>query len=443
MAFTILGNQRVWSGGMDDDGHRSYKVKFLLKTNLPGLDGPAQALQTFGLPRYGDVWAFGNDLDIWAYCKKQREVSPLQSGDDIGRQEYFQIELLFSTKPDGKRCKEQQIEDPLLTPMEISGGFKNYNEEIAFDRFGVQLLTSSYEPIRGNQVEFDANRPTVKIQQNVPMLQLEIFGAMVDTLNDSPLWGLPPRCIKLSSAPWEKKYYGLCNYYFTRSFEFDINAKLDLTTGAIVSGFDRDVLDEGSKALRGHWDVPTGKYILDKIAGQFPDPNNPQHFKVFTDREGNPSKVILNGAGLPSGVIITGKKVLVTNHTIAGNGNHTQTIINQPTDPDFIHIFIDDPVFNLGTGSSDPGYIFLSGIINSNQQKSEYIKLESGSHEYISTLKYKTLSQAVLSDIILAGPFDVEFFTKDINRQSMGYRHIEKYTESNFLLLGIPVSLET
>src|SRR5690606_22693106 len=97
------------------------------------------------------------------------------------------------------------------------------------DRYGNPIKSSSHEQFRGSNVEFDANRPTVWVDQNVSSLGLATFASMIDCVNDRPLWGLPKRRIKLSNVTWERKMYGTCRFYYTRKLEFDIR----------YDGFDR------------------------------------------------------------------------------------------------------------------------------------------------------------------------------------------------------------
>ena len=68
---------------------------------------------------------------------------------------------------------------------------------------------------------------------------------------------------------------------------------------AVYSGWDRDLLDEGTKVLNGRWSA-NGNYIVVDIGGSAPDPDNPAHFIRFQDRNGNTGRVLLNGAGLPA-----------------------------------------------------------------------------------------------------------------------------------------------
>ena len=87
--------------------------------------------------------------------------------------------------------------------------------------------------------------------------------------------------------------------------------------------FDRDLQDEGTKVLNGHWDKTTGNWVLTPIARSgatliMPNYLNPQHYIRFQDRLGNITRVTLNGFGQPAGIAL-------------GTGTHT-------TPPGSIHV---------------------------------------------------------------------------------------------------------
>lgn len=290
----IVG-RRKWEGSADENGDRDYQITWRIRTSRD--EGPQAVMDCPGLPTPGAPWSFDDDSDETAWCRPKMTVKPIVS---VERDpcELWDLTQTFSNKPppEGQRqgCQDEKIDDPLLEPQQVSGTFVKYTEEATYDRFGIPIMTSSFEQIRGPQNEWDANRPSVTIKQNVAVLGLEIFAPMIDNVNILPLWGLPARCVKLSNVEWEKKFYGLCYVYYTRTLHFDVNYQT----------FDRDVLDEGTKCLNGHWDPDSGAWVLDAIddEGTIPDAGNPSHFTRFKDRNGENCRVVLNGSGLPSGV---------------------------------------------------------------------------------------------------------------------------------------------
>lgn len=272
MAGTNLGRVS-WNHSRDKEGHREYTVTHRVRTS-DVLDGPAVAAVTPGIPLIGSTWAFGNDLDSAAFCHPDQAVTLDQhkKGDP---HLYWLVKSLFSTKP-LSRCQDESVDDPLLEPQKLSGSFVKYVQQATQDKDGNIIESSSHERFEGPDVERDYNRPTVRVEQNVAQLGIEVFSQMVDTVNTTTLWGLAPRTIKLSNASWERRINGSCGYYFTRVFEFDI----DFTT------FDREVADSGFK----HFDTT--------LAGG--SRANPDHYIRHKDRhDENDGKILLDGNGSP------------------------------------------------------------------------------------------------------------------------------------------------
>lgn len=272
MSATSIG-RRSWSVTRDKEGHREYKLKLRIVSAYD--DGPYTILSASGAPAIGAQWTYGNDNDPWALCWPNCTVTPVIVNEP---NRHWDVDYLFSTKP-FSRCQDNSIEDPLLEPMKISGSFVKYTKLTNKDREGNLILSSSHEPI---PVEKDANRPSVVIEQNVPYLGLETFSQMIDTVNDAALWGLEPRCIKLSNAPWSRQVYGTCSYYFTRRFEFDVRYET----------FDEsEIADVGTMCLKREW--RDGVLVL--LGG---NANNPNDFIRIKDARGeNCPPMMLDGAG--------------------------------------------------------------------------------------------------------------------------------------------------
>lgn len=286
----------------DAEGHREYHLILRMRTEDPDNEGPAVALQKADtyVP-VGTAWnppsidpgtslPVGDEIDVYAYRRQETTVRAMDGDGD--KATAWEVDCLFSTRPDNKSCKEDQIDNPLLQPDRISGSFSRYTEEATVDRFGVHIQNSAHEQIRGPQNEWDATRGAVSIEQNVADLEYPLLAALTDCVNDAELWGFPARTIKFTPGPWEVKYYGTCLKYYTRRLEFEIR----------YEGWDRDILDEGTKALNGRWHPTLDQWELLPIAGAAPDPDNPQHFIRYKDRNGENSKCILNGAGVPISV---------------------------------------------------------------------------------------------------------------------------------------------
>jgi len=324
MSTSIVGAQRTWSGNIDADGHRTWNITFQTQGNAG--DGPASHVQTPGLPVEGSIWAFDNDLDIWAWCRSgPTTIQPRTGPGKVNT--HFDITYLFSTRPLGssgsgggggggsgptggatpsggtsdkaarKKCADQRIEDPLLEPPATTGSSVNFSEEATVDRLGAALTYTSGEQIRGALVTFDNCRTQVVIEHNVLDLELEKLEELKNTVHTGSLWDLPTRSWKLGSWTWSRKSYGTCSFYYTRRLVFEGWVKRDrvpysATFGQLVSGWDKDVLDESSKCIKGDW--APGAIPQLWIATIGADATNPNDYINAHDIEYQPQRVILS-----------------------------------------------------------------------------------------------------------------------------------------------------
>ena len=375
MATTFLGPYDVVAT-RTKEGHREYKVKS--RVGCAKTDGPRNVMLCPGLYAVGSTYHIDSDSDPWAFCWPTMSITRAPGTRDGAHPLVFNVEQTFSTEPLW-RCNSTPIEDPLQEPIKLSGSFVKYTREALLDKNGNGITNSAWEPFRGQQNEWDFNRPTVHVEMNQAALGLATFSAMIDTVNNATLWGLPSRCIKLSNASWERKLFGVCSYYYTVGYDFDV----------MYESFDRTLLDSGNKALNGHWvnnavlgtgctvaitagsggnagpitavalgagganypkdssfglfltsgtgtagsviatttaDVVTSvvlnnpgaryvsatvsttgsRWVLDKINGAPPNPNNPGHFISFKDPNGELTEALLDGHGLPWDPTVSG-----------------------------------------------------------------------------------------------------------------------------------------
>lgn len=433
MATALIGSHS-WRMKRTEKGHRNYTLRTRVQSSTT--DGPANVSQTPGLPLPYAWWIISGDSDTWAWCKWDMDIKP-----DVDEEPntLWTVEQLFTTEPPSGSCRKNQVEDPLLEPQKISGNFSKYVEEATKDRFEVYLQNSAYEQIRGPAVEFDKNRASIKIVQNVPQLQLGLCTSMIDTVNQYALWGLNPRQIKLSNFSWERKFYGTCSIYFTRTFDFEIRY-------ASGDTFDKDVLDEGTKVLGGpnsKWTLPTigAQWQLDLIAGQLPSPGNPAQFRRAIDASGNPIRVPLNGCGVPTyrgpfqpgslaNANLSGFGVLA----LPGNG-YNSLFWSVPAGT------VGDITYNLYRGFTSGGEaLYKQGLTEDFFTDSP---LANGSPVYYFVTYIDDNGESKRS---------VEFYATPTNTPApypipeagfQGNNHVEKYAESDFTQLGIPTDLES
>lgn len=436
MTTRLYDGHLSWSMARDSEGHREYKIVYLVHADYT--DGPANVLNTPGLPVVGSFWNVDGDSDPWAWCRPDAKVAHKSGGKEGEKQHEWAVEFTFSTKPpDDKkqRCHDAKIEDPILEPPKVSGSFTKYTEEATIDRFSKPVTNSAHEQIRGSTVEFDASRPSIKIEQNVVSLGIEVFSKMVDTLNDRPLWGLPKRKVKLSNVSWERKYHGLCYKYYTRSLEFDIR----------YDGWERDILDEGTKVLSGRWDEGTGLWTLVNVGGEVPKRQNPQHFIRFQDRQGNNARVILDGMGKPFTPQLDTK---ITDCIQCGAAfgfapkywRVTGTDHQFETGDELLLTHVSNCTWD---GVGGDGNLYTLSVIQDDPTYGSSFQLQKGvGARWLYDLRtWKCLGPNTLYGV------ERDALNQESDEVTLtwgakpGNIHIEKYGESNFLLLGIPTSI--
>ncbi len=489
MATVLRTGQRDWRLTRDRDGHREYKITFRVVADSPFV-GPAEVLQTSGLPVPGDYWIVDFDSDLWATCKEDAEVVPVITNEPNTQ---WDVTVTFSTKGDDKRCKDQQWDDPLLIPDRVSGSFTRFTEPASFDKDGIQITNSAYERFENNLVEFDASRAAIRISQNRADLEIGLFTPMVDTVNDAPLWGLPERTIKLSNVTWERKYYGQCYLYYERTFEFEVRYNPGSATDFL--GFDRFLLDEGSKVLKGHWqargsgatvdimaDVMNGGFLTAAVLDAPGSGYEPlaRVFLYVTGSTGTGGIVSINAN-------FAGQLIAGTEQIVAGGTGYPANAIAVTTSTDIRwtleHVspgvqadyhnpnhFIRYKDFNgenarlVLDGFGKPAPMPRGGSVGdvTDGDNNNPIKIVTNGKHFLSTgdvvriagVQKFTAANAfwhitVVDDITFTldgsentknGDFDP--MQSPVPQWSIGpgYILVEKYTESNFLLLGIPTS---
>lgn len=436
MSAELMPGQRTWSMRRDSEGHREYDITHLVKVNNP-LDGPYTVMNCPGLPQPGDAWQFDEDADQWAWCQNDLDVSVHPDVKEGSPARFYLVRQRFSTKcPTNGRCNDDQVNDPLLEQPKVSGSFAKDKVEGTQNRFGADIQNSAHESIKGPSNEWDESRPIIKIEQNVSTFeQVAAAIAMRDHVNDAPLWDFDRRQVKLSNVTWDRKTCGSCSYHYVRTLEFEVNFET----------WDRDVLDEATKVLTGHWDR-SGGWVLeavgiedDDVTPIYPDPGNPAHFMRAVDRRGNPAKIILDGHGLPfdpepmpatagcASCFSSPQQWLVTgfetDQTLtysalcdwAGPPGATLVIAT---------LTLDDEGFWVLTAAT----LTVGGLVELGTYE-----LPAGVWECLGP---NTMIKVDGSGI---GPAAVDLTAVGLTEP--GRIHIEKYQEANFLELGIPTTL--
>ena len=316
---TRLHGRVGWSGGRDDEGYLEYTIKHMVECGVN--DGPAAILTTAGLPLIGSSWSFGDDSDTSVWCGTYAKVE-YHGGEENDPHQWWTVEQKFSNRlAEGgrlKTCLDDTFENPLLEPQKVSGTFVQKEKAAWFDKDGNAIRTTSFERPQGDAAKFDETRATVKIEQNVAVLDLSGVGAKMNHVNATPLWGMAARCVKLSRFSWERKLWGTCSWYYTRSFEFDVDPDT----------FDRIIVDRGTMCLAGQWEGDTWVVVPDDpdvISTELPSKTKRENFALYKDKNDELSPVDVDVNGLPVGV----KWMMADNVAVTGTAGAVNSITIQ------------------------------------------------------------------------------------------------------------------
>ena len=291
----------------DERFHRVYKIAHRVRvedfgpsdSDIGVVEGPWVALNCPELPQPGDSYLMEDESDSWVYCLPNATVKRQADQTPDSPVQFYTVEQQFTSRAIERRI-QQNREDPLLEHDVFSFSSTKFTEEAVNDRFGSRIQYSSHEAIRGPQNEWDMGRLTIKVEHISATLDLESIGSLMNTLNDAPIWGCPTRTLKLSDCVVSQLFWAFSTYY-KQSFTFEQWIRQDSPLDPPSSGWDRDVLDESTKVLRGRWrnfgtaTAPSWQWVL---IGN-PNPNNPGDFVRFQDVNGNLTRVVLDGAGRP------------------------------------------------------------------------------------------------------------------------------------------------
>ena len=260
----IVRGRLNWSTKRDKEGHRDYNIQWLVQSGFN--DGPERVASAVGLPAIGTPWTYGNDNDLWAMCHPDLSANPVLTKEP---NQFWTVDQTFSTRP-LHRCQDTAIDNPVMEPFRLGGGFFKTTKEATEDRDGNPLITSSKEVYRGPLVEKEVSSPFITIGYNSATLDLSLVSGLIDHLNDAPMWGLGAEQVMFTNYTWSRRLFGTCSFYYPLDMDFEVNQ----------NGFTRRLLDEGTQYL-----APGG------------DPTKQEDFIQYKDKQSENKRVLLNGSG--------------------------------------------------------------------------------------------------------------------------------------------------
>lgn len=257
----------------DKDSHRTYTVDWLVECD-DETDGPIEILIANGLPRVGDYYSFYGENDYWAFCKWDMSVTPLHQSQGRGTTAW-KVTQRFSTKSD-KEDRQQQRENPLNEPPEISGGWNQIARKKHVDRNNKAITNSAKEPVTTDDVlTRNIAQPTVDITMNLADLPLSVISTAINRVNSTSMWGLGPRHIRMVNAPWSRKVMTNGFMYYSVTYQFECS----------FESWDIPFVDQGYKVYIG-----PDERTEDQV-------NNPLNYSVPEGVEQDEDPILLDGEG--------------------------------------------------------------------------------------------------------------------------------------------------
>ncbi len=147
MVASLRGIQKI-SADVDEDGYRTYSVIWRINGSITAPnDGPATILACPGLPLPGTSWNPGafdpnsdmTEVDSSVFCR--HETSLKRQVDEPGREKYWLLTQTFSNRPTGS-CSTTTIDNPLLVPQGVSGGFVKYTPKFNIITISAVIVSS-------------------------------------------------------------------------------------------------------------------------------------------------------------------------------------------------------------------------------------------------------------------------------------------------------------
>lgn len=211
-----IGNRE---GSANLDGETEYTVVYYVSTDDVN-DGPDTVRAASGIPRLGDSYTLGNDVDIRAVVtdKTARErESPFE----------WEVDVKYSTRP---KEKEEAEPNPLQQPPEISLSFQSrnkvlsgyYNDPLnpnAEKNLEIGIISSNGE-LFDPQPEIEVADAVLTIKKNMPYASAAALMSIANTVNQTEFYGADPRQLRLMPPQTDRAFDKIYGFYWPTTFQF-------------------------------------------------------------------------------------------------------------------------------------------------------------------------------------------------------------------------------
>lgn len=217
----------------DEKFHRTYTTVYQVFATTD--EGPFSVGSAGGLPGYGLSYAFGNDIDLWAFCKNiQVQPNPTRVKHRGAEAYKWLVTVTHSTIPSDHN-PGQSRENPLNDPKVISGSFVGYTRPTWRDKNDDPVVNSAKDPYVPPEQVDDAY-DTLRISYNTANINLGQRAQFRGSVNSTSIWGLGVRQAKLTRWDYSVQYAGNSLAYIRHDFEFLISWQEHPASADICSG---------------------------------------------------------------------------------------------------------------------------------------------------------------------------------------------------------------
>ena len=209
--MTVLKYEVVsWEGGEEggETGTIDYHVRLAVWTNDRN-DGPFTIRSALGL-HVGDVYATGNEIDIFARLKSISEKQ-VSSSDFY----HWDVELTYTSG--------EIYESPLSEPIKESISWDGVTRTTRTFANGNAIVNTAGSLIGDDGVEYIDNTPTITYTLNQANFPIVLAQAVRNSTNLYPWKGFAAKTVKISSMSSERLYDKRIGIYYAVNYAFSIN----------------------------------------------------------------------------------------------------------------------------------------------------------------------------------------------------------------------------
>jgi hypothetical protein len=232
MSVVGTANLIYTTGGVGEGFERRYTSIYQVQTDARTDLAPA-VLAAPGLPQYRNTYptdggAFATDI----------QARPMKFEESL---KWWEVTVKYSSKSSPNQEDQEQVDDPLLKPVDWSGSFVQFQEAATRDRTGNAIVNTAGDRFDPPAMK-DNSMLSIVAVKNYAALDFNVWSDYADAVNSDVFLGLDPRKVKVRSIEWDERFHGSPTPYYEVRFTFLIK-NVDHGDGFV--GHDFSILNEG------------------------------------------------------------------------------------------------------------------------------------------------------------------------------------------------------